>query len=395
MANAIPAVPDLLRERLAAAPGGRLPWVEVMQMALYEPGAGYYRQGVRRIGRKGDFYTSVSVGPLYGALLAEQAAALWQRFGAPVSFALVEQGAHDGTLMHDVLSALKARHTPLFEAVQVFLLEPDPTLAAAQLARLAHLLPSGRLHHLPSGRQLPELCGFMYCNELLDAFPVHRVIFTPSGWQEFYVTWRDALFDFEPGPLSTAALAEEIGRMESGFPLGYTTEINLAMLSWLEDLSLGGFAGELLLADYGHAAREYHLPERSDGTLRRYFQHRSDKEVLKNLGEADLTAHVNFTRLAQAAQAGGWRVEEFIEQGRHLTHCATQLLSQPGFSPDPAWMRQFQTLTHPGHLGHAFQVLVLARGLPPSSHHGRQEAALRRLGMESAASSPAPSASHV
>ncbi|WP_156345583.1 SAM-dependent methyltransferase [Verrucomicrobium spinosum] len=159
------------------------------------------------------------------------------------------------------------------------------------------------------------------------------------------------------------------------------------MLGWLAEVSQSAFTGEILLADYGHAAREYYIPERNGGTLRRYCQHRTDDRVLENLGEADLTAHVNFTRLAEQAVALGMTVMEFIEQGRFLTHVAAHLLRRPGFSPDPAWLRQFQTLTHPGHLGHAFHILALQKGGWESKAEpdaGRRAAALRRLGMESA-----------
>ncbi|HSJ01197.1 MAG TPA: SAM-dependent methyltransferase [Verrucomicrobium sp.] len=388
MANAIPAVTFLLQSRLEAAPGQRLPWAEVMQMALYEPEKGYYRQGVRRIGRSGDFYTSVSVGPLFGSLLAEYGYSLWRESTDANPFTLIEQGAHDGTLAHDVLSALRQAHPDLYERARYLIIEPDPGLRVAQAEKLGADFP-GKLLHVEAWSAVPASTGLVLCNELLDAFAVHRVQFTTEGWRELYVELGESgALAFGIGPVSTPDLERELDLMGTDFPIGFTTEINVAMIDWLEEVAESAFQGELLLADYGHAAREYYIPERSGGTLRRYYQHRSDDNVLEALGDADLTSHVNFTRLAEAAQSLGWQVTEFIEQGRFLTGLAAELMRQPGFTPTPAWMRQFQTLTHPGHLGHSFQILTLRRvsDLKVENNHLRRDSALRRLGMENAPS---------
>ncbi|WP_009958430.1 class I SAM-dependent methyltransferase [Verrucomicrobium spinosum] len=387
MANAIPRVPELLLERLASAPGKVAPWAEVMQLALYEPLVGYYRQGVRRIGRGGDFYTSVSVGPLYGELLAEHATGVWTAAGCPERFAVLEQGAHDGTLARDLVEAVHRHHPELAVSLRYVIIEPDETLREAQQARLGPEF-AAHLSHAATWAEVPEVQGLLICNELLDAFAVHRIEFTSEGWKELHVTTRgDGAFEFVQGPPSTPGLQVELERLGNDFPIGFVTELNVAMLGWLAEVSQSAFTGEILLADYGHAAREYYIPERNGGTLRRYCQHRTDDRVLENLGEADLTAHVNFTRLAEQAVALGMTVMEFIEQGRFLTHVAAHLLRRPGFSPDPAWLRQFQTLTHPGHLGHAFHILALQKGGWESKAEpdaGRRAAALRRLGMESA-----------
>ena len=115
-ANPVPSALVLIRNRIAAAPGSRLTWAEIMRIALYEPGVGYYRQGVRRIGREGDFFTSVSAGPFFGRLLAEQARQVWVAMGRPVEFTLIEQGAHDGTLARDILVGSRELDPALAEA---------------------------------------------------------------------------------------------------------------------------------------------------------------------------------------------------------------------------------------------------------------------------------------
>ena len=118
----------------------------------------------------------------------------------------------------------------------------------------------------------------------------------------------------------------------------------------------------MLIADYGYEAGEYYTPERSDGTLRRYHAHRTDGEVLRDLGQCDLTAHINFTRLIEVAEGAGLTVRRFQDQGRFLTHAAAPWLrTLEGRPPDPALLRQFHSLTHPGHMGAAFRLLLLEK----------------------------------
>jgi SAM-dependent MidA family methyltransferase len=355
-----------------------------MRMALYEPGAGYYRQGVRRIGRGGDFYTSVSVGPLFGALLAQHCHDVWQALGQPAEFVIIEQGAHDGTLARDILTALKTVHPELHDRARYLIIEPDATLQAAQRQTLGDEW-EGRCTHVPDWQSLPSgLCGIVLCNELLDAFPVHRVVFRDGQWQEQYVALHeDEGFDFVNGPLSSNELQDELALLPGPFADGHITEINVDAVSWLREIEQSQFTGEILIADYGHAAPEYFAPERREGTLRRYLAHKSDHKVLESLGECDLTAHVNFTRVAEEALGMGWQVEEFIEQGRFLTRVATSIMKCLDFQPSASWLRQFQSLTHPSHLGHSFHVLTLSRGIRPRglSSDEQRIGSLRRLGI--------------
>ena len=152
-------------------------------MALYEPGLGYYRRGVRRIGRGGDFFTSVSVGPLFGKLLAEFAHQTWGERGRPERFTIIEQGAHDGTLARDVLQGCWEISAEFLESVSYVIIEPDAVLQEAQRATLGPDF-SGKLSHDPARCRGAAL---FLCNELLDAFPVHRVRWDGQAWKELYV----------------------------------------------------------------------------------------------------------------------------------------------------------------------------------------------------------------
>ena len=346
------SVADLLRGRLSAAPSGRLPFAQVMELALYHPEHGYYGAGPRRIGRKGDFFTSVSVGPLFGKLLAMRALQEWQALGEPEDFTIIEQGAHDGQLAEDVLSAVGDR------PVRYLIVEPNPRYREAQRQRLGD-----RVQWVESlaALQTGPRHAFFLCNELPDAFPVHLVRWGGGRWQELFVEADgQEAFRFVPGDCSCGELEAEVTHLPHDLAPGHTLDINLAMLAWIRDLAQAAFRGALFIADYGLDAEEFHADSRADGTIRRYRQHQMDGRVLEELGECDLTTHIDFSRLIDEATRHGVTQREYDLQGRVLGRMAMPWLkSLEGQPPDAATMRQFQSLTHPAFLGRSFRCLVL------------------------------------
>jgi SAM-dependent MidA family methyltransferase len=332
------------------------PFAEVMHRALYDPALGYYGRGPRRIGRSGDFFTAVSVGPLYGQLLAQVASDVWQSLGCPDDFTVVEQGAHDGQLAEDLWNGWPQGPRPRYAII-----EPQPAYREAQRARLEPLMGERVTWADAVSSFTPPSSAFFLSNELLDAFPVHRVRWTGHDWRELHVT---PALEWAEADLSDAARAE-VALLPTDLPVGYTTEVHPAATAWMREMAALPFRGAILIADYGYEAAEYYTPERADGTLRRYFNHRSDGDVLDRLGECDLTAHINFTRLIDTATAAGLTVERFMDQGRFLTHAATPWLkSLDGKAMSrttTAALRQFHTLTHPTHMGAAFRMLLLRK----------------------------------
>jgi len=382
MANANPAA-ELIRAHLAG--GNRLSWQEVMNLALYAPDAGYYRQGARRIGRSGDFFTSVSVGPVFGELLSLFCARVWRSLGSPAGFTIVEQGAHDGTLAADLLRGLQKHEPRLAGFVRYGIIEPDEGLQAAQRTTLADW--GDQVFHAPALSKLAALPrhAVFLCNELLDAFPVHRVEFDAASgqWRESFVEEGAGGLAFVEGDPADAELRAELKRLPTEAPEGCVTEINTAMLQWLHEVAQAPFAGTVLVMDYGYTMEEWLHSGNTKGTLCRYRQHQSDDRILENLGECDLTSHVNFTRLAQEAESLGLPILEFIEQGRFLTHAAAEILGNASPSPDATWLRQFQTLTHPGMMGRSFHALVLGKGEAAAGFSSLEKRAMsrRRLGL--------------
>lgn len=342
---------SILHDQLSLSPDGMLSFAQVMELALYHPEHGYYGPGPRRIGRSGDFYTAVSVGPLYGRLLADLARKVAEEQGNPPGFAVIEQAAHDGQLAEDILSATDLPY---------WIVEPNPRYEAVQRQRLAPF--EGQVTWVSSLAALPEIRALFVCNELPDAMPVHLVRWDGGQWQELFVKRDGEGLGFAAGPASTPELEAEWARLPQGLELGYTTEISLAALRWVEELARSPFRGAVYMADYGMDDHELYSPERKQGTLRRYLRHQTDDRVLEDLGESDLTTHVNFSRMIETAAACGLKRRDYELQGRFLGRLGLPVLAGLEGRVDGgtrALLRQYHSLTHPAFMGRSFRVLML------------------------------------
>ncbi len=336
---------------------GAIPFREFMAEALYHPNYGYYASGRAQIGRGGDFITNVSVGPLLGRLHARQFAEMWERLGAPSRWSIVEQGASVGDFAKDALLGLREFAADAFAAVEYTIVEPVEKLRVEQTARLAGL----PVRWSASLEDLPPMVGVHFSNELLDAFPIHLVVRTQSGWAERHVQWTDDRFTFTDGPLTDPRLAPHLARIEAS--PGFITEVNLAALDWLSTLAARLDRGFVLLTDYGYPRDEYCA--RTAGTLSAYAAHQREPDPLARPGEIDLTAHVEFTSLIEHAGRLGLRTHGFLDQHRYMV--GVSRLHFTGEPPSPQEIRAFKTLMHPTLLGQAFKVLCLEKGVPPAS----------------------------
>ncbi len=341
---------------------GPIPFRDFMARALYDPVRGYYGAGRARVGRGGDFFTNVSVGPLFGRLLARQFAEMWARLGKPGEFAIVEQGAHHGDCAVDVLGALREQAPVCFAATTYWVVEPLAALRAVQEERL-RAEGSARVRWADSLAALPRFVGVHFSNELPDAFPVHRVVRRGDGWRERLVSWEDERFVFVDGPLSSPALVEALTRMPE-LAADYETEINLAAPAWIAEVADRLERGYLLAIDYGWSRAEYYRPERCTGTLSAYANHQRADDPLARPGEIDLTAHVDFTSLAEAALAAGLELAGFTDQHHFMVG-----LGQLHFTDDtgtPQEIRAFKTLMHPNLMGRSFHALALRKAVEPA-----------------------------
>ncbi|MDQ2659059.1 MAG: SAM-dependent methyltransferase, partial [Verrucomicrobiota bacterium] len=274
-----------------------------MEQALYHPTHGYYSSGRCSIGRRGDYYTSVSVGPVFGRLLAAQFAEMWTSLERCDDFTIVEQGAHDGALARDILEAARQQHPEFFAALRYEIVEPFPLLQARQRETLASLRGKIRWHSALA--DLPQFRGVHFSNELIDALPVHLVKWDGAQWQERHVANTDDGFAFVDLELSDPALAECLARIDGPLPAGYETEINLQALAWIGEVSDKLTQGFILTVDYGFSRDEFFSPHRTTGTVRAFAQHQVIPSPLERVGAADITTHVEWTSLAERAEANG------------------------------------------------------------------------------------------
>ncbi len=347
---------DIIRSEIAAR--GAMPFRRFMELALYHPEHGYYASGRARIGRAGDFFTNVSVGPLFGRLLARQVAEMWKRLGEPGEFTLIEQGAAGGELAADVLGGLRVLFPQCHTAARCRIVEPFPALEERQRARLASVG-----EHAEWVRSLAELrcgTGVHLSNELPDAFPVDVVRWTDGEWRERVVLEEEGRLVFADGAPVLGELRAACGRIPGGLPEGYVTEVNLAAADWIRSVASAMERGFVLAVDYGFPRDEYYAPSRTSGTLSAYARHRREPDPLALPGEIDLTAHVEFDSLIEAAASAGLRLEGFTDQHHFMVGLGMEHFAE---GANAAERRAFQTLMHPQMMGLAFKVAAFSKGV--------------------------------
>ena len=340
-----------LLERIGAelaAAGNWMSFARYMELVLHEPGLGYSAGGARKLGAGGDFVTAPELSPLFGRALARQVAQLLQPGDAVLEF-----GAGSGVLAEVLLSEL--------EGMKYQILETSPELRDRQQKRLGN-----RVQWLD---QLPrDFRGVILANEVLDAMPVHAVAWTHAGIlergvcaNEGQLAWSDRAAQ---GPVLARSSELEIEIPPSG---RYESELALFARAWM--LSLGRFLarGAILVIDYGFPAREYFHPQRSMGTLACHYRHHVHGDPFYLPGLQDVTAHVDFSALAQAAAGAGLEVLGYATQAQFLVNCGiTDLLAKE----DPADTKRYlplasavQKLLSPSEMGELFKVLAVGKGV--------------------------------
>jgi SAM-dependent MidA family methyltransferase len=347
---------ETIRDEIAAA-GGWIGFVRFMELALYAPELGYYVAGATKLGGDGDFVTAPEISPLFGRTLARQIAELIQRTRGEV----LELGAGSGTMAADVLGELQnLDRLPR----RYLILETSPQLAQRQqrMLRQRHPALMGRIEWISA---LPvNFDGVIVANEVLDALPVHLVAWRKNGLFERGVSWQDGFVwserALEPGALRSAAEA-------IGAEADYVSEIALLAPALVRSLSAVLRKGALLLIDYGFGRREYYHPQRSLGTLMCHYRHRVHVDAFFLPGLQDLTAHVDFTAIAEAGIESGLDMLGYATQAQFLVNSGiTALLEE--HSTDAAIARfaltaGVQKLLSPAEMGDLFKVIALGRGI--------------------------------
>src|ERR1700674_1479058 len=342
-----------------------------MEQALYHPVHGYYSSGRCGIGRRGDYFTNVSVGPLFGRMLAAQFAEMWELLGRPDDFTIVEQGAHHGDFVRDVLGAAREKAPEFFSTLRYCVVEPFPILQERQAETLSDFRE--KVSWKKSLSDLEPFHGVHFSNELLDAMPVHLLARAEGDhdWKQRCVAESGDGFAFATEPITDAPLRRQtrkIPRPETG---DYETEVNLAALEWIENISRKLIRGYVLTVDYGYPRDVFYAPERTRGTLQCRAQHRVLASPLDRIGHADITAHVDWTSGVERAEECGLILHGFTDQHHFITGLLSTLANdEVTEEAEPATRRALRTLLHPELLGRAFQFLALGKNAPSDALGG-------------------------
>lgn len=342
-----------LERRIAAeiAARGPMRFSRFMELALYDPADGYYASGRASVGRGGDFFTNVSVGPAYGEILAGQFLEMSEILGHPEKFTIVEQGANDGRLARDILEALRAKtpHPPRLTIIEPF---------AALRQKQEQTLEGFAVEWVASPGELPAFHGVHFSNELFDALPFDLLEAQGGRWHELRVTGTEN-FAFEKSP--------EPGE-KTNLPDGFRTERRTGQSELLQSIASKMQSGFLLAVDYGMESAELLAPHRSAGTLACFSNHRRDTNPLESPGEKDITAHVDFTALARCAVEAGFELNGYTDQHHFIIGAAEKILCElDGKATDPASqkkLRAIRMLMHPETMGVSFKAIALTKNLP-------------------------------
>jgi SAM-dependent MidA family methyltransferase len=356
----VSAVQEIVR--LEIQKNGVLPFARFMELALHCPEHGYYETKMD-IGRRGDFYTSVSAGELFGQMLAFQFSNwLEESRIADRGLRIVEAGAHDGRLAGDILTWLQLHRPGLFQEAEYAIIEPSKRRREWQMETLKDFAPRVRWLSGFNESTIQRFHGVVFSNELLDSFAVHRF-----GWDAKEKKWFEWGVAVDGDKFLWTKIRNPQSpiinpQLEAVLPDGYTIETSPAAEAWWREAAAVLERGWLMTLDYGLTNEELLSPARPRGTLRAYSRHHVSDDVLANPGEQDLTAHVNFSAIQRAGEDCGLKTAFFGSQAKFLTEilaAADKTKSLGEWSAKKA--RQFQTLTHPEHLGRAFRVLVQSR----------------------------------
>jgi SAM-dependent MidA family methyltransferase len=312
----------IIADRINHSPQQRITFADYMEVVLYHPQFGYYASSADRISQTGDFLTSPHLADDFGEMLAVQLHQLWTILGSPPGFNLVEMGAGQGLLAAQILEYTQREYPEFFQSIDYMIIETSPAMIVAQQLRLTSLPV-----RWCKWSEIADISinGCFLSNELIDALPVHQVVVSDRRLQEVYVSIDQDSGNFTEivSELSTNRLNQywqlnHIDLFQAKYPDGYRTEVNLAGLDWLETVSQKLNRGYILSIDYGYAADRYYNPIRSHGTLQCYYQHAYHNDPYSNIGNQDLTAHVDFTALQQQGKLLSLDTVGITQQGMFL-----------------------------------------------------------------------------
>lgn len=360
------ALKAVLRERIAHA-GGWISFADYMNAILYTPGMGYYSEGAAKFGAQGDFVTAPEISPLFGQTLAQQAA---QVLGRMPHGSILEFGAGSGKLAVNILRELERMNClpAYYEIIDI-----SPDLQQRQRVTIEQQIPHlvSRVRWLTT---LPDrFDGVILANEVLDAMPVHLVVWRNKGIFERGVTWHNDVCAWQEQPLTTGELFDVAQQLPPAAGLSrnedylYVSEISLANRYFTQSLAELLQQGIILLVDYGFGQGEYYHPQRYQGTLMCHYRHHTHDDPFFLPGLQDITSHVDFSAVAEFALDSGLQLLGYTTQAHFLINCGiTDLLARTPADDPGSFLplaNQVQRLVSPAEMGELFKVMVLGKSI--------------------------------
>ncbi len=361
------------------ANGGPITFARFMEVALYDPAGGYYRTPARRPGRGGDFITSPEIHPFFGFTIANQIAELWDRLGRPDPFVVREYGPGVGGLAYDIIAGLHAHHPAVASALRYRLRDVNRHRMAEAMSAMIEIGLDGIVSVEDPSREgeIEPITGVVLANEVADALPAHELEWDGSALRERFVTWEDGWLAWETGPLSPAVAATDpagwLARQDvdvTTWPAGSRLAWSPAIDDWVAEIGRGLARGYALVIDYGYPATELYRDHRLAGTIRAYREHTVSDDPFRLVGEQDLTVHVDFSRVVEAAAAAGMAATPVVTQADFLARLEMgQFLVDLQREPEMDMAEYLRSqaavirLIDPSGLGR-FRVVGLAKGAP-------------------------------
>jgi len=351
---------SLIRAEIEAA-GGWLDFARYMHLALYAPGLGYYSGGAKKFGQDGDFVTAPEISRLFAQCLARQAAQVLYLTGGDI----LELGAGSGRLAVTLMLELeRLGEVP----VSYQILEVSADLRHIQQKTLQQALPPELMQRVYWLDELPDkFIGLVLGNEVLDALPVHVVKTGEQGLFERGVVWNGDAFAWSERPLTSGVLFEQANKLS--LPSNYTTELCPAASALIASLAGMLHQGLLLFIDYGFPRHEYYHVQRSQGTLMCHYRHYAHDNPFLYPGLQDITAHVDFTGIAETGVAHGLQLMGYTGQAQLLINCGiTNLLNETSSADAAAYLplvAQAQKLLSPAEMGELFKAVALGKNMAP------------------------------
>ena len=348
---------------------GRITFEQFMDTALYHPEYGYYTSKKARIGKDGDYYTSSDVHRAFGVCIMRQIEEMNVILNhSPLN--VVEVGAGKGLLCADILLSAREKSPTLFKEIRYFIVEKSPEFIERQKRHIEELGLMDKVSWVPEIKEaLSGNIGIVLSNELIDAFPVHKVIYSNGRWNEIYVTLENGILTEKEDSISDQRLADFLTGLEGSFDDGYTTEVNLKTIDWIKGVGKSLKKGFVVTIDYGYPRKELYSAERNRGTLICYFRHQASEDPYLNIGEQDITTHIDFTSLAEAGKAAGLEVAGFTDQSYFLMGCGIEEEFQQLEAFNTENIGAFKNnitlkkLLIPGGMGSTFKVLIQQKGM--------------------------------